>query len=194
MNRPVSATSLSATSLAPSGQIDLRSPELDKLLAQIAEGESERERQRVLPFEAIDLIRRAKLGALRLPVSAGGAGSTIRELFEVTIRLGEADANVAHILRNHFSVVERLVRRPRDEQSRQWQQAVADGAIIGLATTELDTPKVGDIIPNATLAPDGNDYLLNGTKYYSTGTLYSDYVLVRAADSSGRPGARHRAD
>src|SRR5439155_1007784 len=28
-------------------------------------------------------------------------------------------------------------------------------------------------------------YLLNGTKYYSTGTLYSDYVLVRTADSAG---------
>ena len=26
---------------------------------------------------------------------------------------------------------------------------------------------------------------LNGTKYYSTGTLYSDYVLVRTADSAG---------
>jgi alkylation response protein AidB-like acyl-CoA dehydrogenase len=120
------------------------------LLGQIAEGESEseRERERVLPFEAIDLIRRAKLGALRLPTSASSAGSTIRELFEVVIRLGEADANVAHILRNHFSVVERLVRHPRNEQSRQWQQAVADGAIIGLATTELDTPQVGNIIPN----------------------------------------------
>jgi alkylation response protein AidB-like acyl-CoA dehydrogenase len=184
MNQP-----LSATSLAPSSQVDLRSCELGSLLAQIAEGESERERERVLPFEAIDLIRRARLGALRLPASAGGAGSTIRELFEVIIRLGEADANVAHILRNHFSVVERLVRHPRDEQGRQWQQAVADGAIIGLATTELDTPQVGNVVPNTTYTPDGDDYLLNGTKYYSTGTLYSDYVLVRAADPSGRPGA-----
>ena len=184
MNRPVSATSL-----GPSRQVDLRSPELGKLFAQIAEGESERERERILPFEAIDLIRRAKLGALRLPVSAGGGGSTIRELFEVVIRLGEADANVAHILRNHFSVVERLVRHPRDEQARQWQQAVAEGAIIGLATTELDSPQVGDITPSTTFTPDGDDYLLNGTKYYSTGTLYSDYVLVRAADASGRLGA-----
>lgn len=184
MNRPVSATSL-----APSRLIDLRSSELDNLLAQIAEGESERERQRVLPFEAIDLIRRAGLGALRLPASAGGAGSTIRELFEVVIRLGEADANVAHILRNHFSVVERLVRHPRDEQGRQWQQAVAEGAIIGLATTELDSPQVGNIVPNTTFTPDGDDYLLNGTKYYSTGTLYSDYVLVRAGDPSGKLGA-----
>jgi alkylation response protein AidB-like acyl-CoA dehydrogenase len=184
MNKPVPATSL-----APSRQVELRSSELDNLLAQIAAGESERERQRILPFEAIDLIRRAKLGAFRLPTSAGGAGSTIRELFDLIIRLGEADANVAHILRNHFSVVERLVRRPRDEQSRQWQQAVADGAIIGLATTELDSAQVGNIIPNTTFTPDGDDYLLNGTKYYSTGTLYSDYVLVRAADPSGKVGA-----
>lgn len=184
MNKP-----LAATSLAPSRQVDLRSSDLDSLLAQIAKGESERERERILPFEAIDLIRGAKLGALRLPTSAGGASSTIRELFEVIIRLGEADANVAHILRNHFSVVERLVRHPRDEQGRQWQQAVADGAIVGLATTELDTPQVGNIIPNTTFTPEGDDYLLNGTKYYSTGTLYSDYVLVRAADPSGRPGA-----
>src|SRR5262249_42792372 len=140
--------------------------------------------------QEIDLIRKARLGALRLPTTAGGAGSTIRELFEVVIRLGEADANVAHILRNHFSVVERLVRTPKDEQSRQWQKAVAEGAIIGLATTELESPKVGDITPNTTLTPDENgDFLLNGTKYYSTGTLYSDYVLVRAADPSGAAGA-----
>jgi alkylation response protein AidB-like acyl-CoA dehydrogenase len=184
MNKP-----LSTTTLTPSRQVDLRSSELDSLLARIAEGESERERERVLPFEAIDLIRRAKLGALRLPIVAGGAGSTIRELFEVIIRLGEADANVAHILRNHFSVVERLARRPRDEQGKQWQQAVGGGAIIGLATTELDSPQVGNVVPNTTFTPDSDDYLLNGTKYYSTGTLYSDYVLVRAADPAGRLGA-----
>jgi hypothetical protein len=41
-------------------------------------------------------------------------------LFEIVIRLGEADANVAHILRNHFSVVERLVRQPKEDQHRLW--------------------------------------------------------------------------
>ncbi len=184
MNKPVPTLSLES-----SRQLDLRSSDLEALLNQIAEGASERERERILPFETINLIRGARLGALRLPTSAGGAGSSIRELFEIVIRLGEADANVAHILRNHFSVVERLVRHPRDDQHRQWQKAVADGAIIGLAATELETPKVGDVRPNTTLTPDGDDYLLNGTKYYSTGTLYSDYVLVRTADSSGANAA-----
>jgi alkylation response protein AidB-like acyl-CoA dehydrogenase len=184
MNKPVTAVSLQ-----PSHRLDPRSPDLDALLNHIAEGSSERERERILPYEAIDLIRQARLGALRLPTEAGGAGSSIRELFEIVIRLGEADANVAHILRNHFSVVERLLRRPKDDQHRLWQKAVADGAIIGLAATERETPKVGDVKPNTTLTPDGDDYLLNGTKYYSTGTLYSDYVLVRTADSSGANAA-----
>jgi alkylation response protein AidB-like acyl-CoA dehydrogenase len=184
MNKP-----LSALSLEPARHLGSRSSDLEALLNHIAEGASERERERILPFETIDLIRQARLGALRLPTEAGGAGNSIRELFEIVIRLGEADANVAHILRNHFSVVERLVRRPRDDQHRQWQKAVADGAIIGLAATELETPKVGDVRPNTTLTPDGDDYLLNGTKYYSTGTLYSDYVLVRTADPSGANAA-----
>lgn len=185
MNKTVSTPSLTTSEPIKTG-----SPELEALLNQIAAGASDRERDRVLPFEVIDLIRRARLGALRLPVTAGGAGTTIRDLLAFVIRLGEADANVAHILRNHFSVVERLVRTPKDEQSRQWQKAVAEGAIIGLATTELESPRVGNVTPGTTFTPDSNgDFLLNGTKYYSTGTLYSDYVLVRAADPSGATGA-----
>src|SRR6266568_657472 len=129
MNKPVPVISL-----GHSHRLDLRSPDLDALLNRITEGASDRERERTLPFPEIDLIRKARLGALRLPATAGG-GSSIRELFEIVIRLGEADANVAHILRNHFSVVERLVRQPRTDQHREWQKAVADGAIIGLAAT-----------------------------------------------------------
>jgi alkylation response protein AidB-like acyl-CoA dehydrogenase len=184
MNKPVFTSALVSEGGALPHTIDF-----DRLLAAIAEGESERERERILPHEPIDLIKRARFGALRLPTGAGGGGSSIRKLFQAVIRLAEADANVAHILRNHFSVVERLVRNPRDEQARQWQTAVAGGAIIGLATTELDTPQVGNIMPNTTFTPDGDDYLLSGTKNYSTGTLYSDFVLVRAADPNGRPGA-----
>lgn len=181
MNKPVSADTFTHDR---SERLDV-----DTLLARIAQGEAERERERTLPHDQIALIKQARLGALRLPVAAGGAGSTIRDLFQLVIRLAEADANVAHILRNHFSVVERLVRNPRDAQARAWQEAVAKGAIIGLATTELDSPQVGNVTPNTTFTPDGGDYLLNGTKYYSTGTLYSDLVLVRAADPNGRAGA-----
>jgi alkylation response protein AidB-like acyl-CoA dehydrogenase len=184
MNKPVPASSLEA-----SHRVASDSQDVDALLNRISERALERERERILPFDEIDLIRKSRLGALRLPADAGGGGSSVRELFEFVIRLGEADANVAHILRNHYSVVERLVRRPKTDQHRQWQKAVAEGKIIGLAATELETPKVGDVRPNTTLTLEGDDYLLNGTKYYSTGTLYSDYVLVRVADATGANAA-----
>ncbi len=112
------------------------------------------------------------------------AAVPVRELLTAVIRLAEADANVAHILRNHYSVVERLLASPPSAQNRKWRDDVAAGAIIGLATTELGSSQVGDIAPATTVTPDGDGYRLNGTKYYSTGTLYADYVLVRVADGN----------
>lgn len=157
------------------------SPSLTALLDYIAQDEARRERDRTLPYDIVDLIRQSRIGALRIPKADGGGGVSLRELFSVVIRLGTADANVAHILRNHFSVVERLALTPLSAQSRKWRDDVVGGALIGLATTELGSSQVGDIAPATTVTPDGDGYRLNGTKYYSTGTIYSDYVLVRVA-------------
>ncbi len=96
---------------------------------------------------------------------------------------------MAHILRNHFTVAEQYARRPRTEQERRWQRAVLDGAIIGLGNTELGTPRAGATPPDTTITPEPGGYRLNGVKYYTTGTLYSDFVLVRAADPSGAVAA-----
>ncbi|WP_096595170.1 acyl-CoA dehydrogenase family protein [Calothrix sp. NIES-2098] len=162
------------------------SPELQTLLDYIALGASERDRDRILPYDVVELIRRSKLGALRIPVAEGGAGSTARELFEVAIRLGDADANVAHIVRNHFSVTERILRSERTERNRRWIKAAVDGAIFGSAATELELKRAGGGgVANTKLTPDGNGYRLNGTKYYSTGSLYADYLYVRLLTPDG---------
>ena len=160
--------------------VTAHSPELAALLAFIGEDASNRERERSLPFTMVDAIRQARLGALRVEAEAGGGGATNRELFETVIQLGDADPNVAHILRNHFTFVERFVRGATAPKHEKWRRAVVDGAIFGLAYGELDTARVGGKDANTVLTPEGDGYRLNGTKYYSTGTLYSDYVLVRA--------------
>lgn len=158
------------------------------LFERIADGASERERTRSLPFAALDLLRQARFGALRIDPADGGGGLSFRALFALVLRLGAADANVAHILRNHFTVTEQYIRKPRSAQARRWRDAVVDGAIIGLANTELGTPTVGGTAPDTSLTPDGHGYRLNGTKYYSTGTLYADYALVRATGPGGALG------
>ncbi|MDZ8189289.1 MAG: acyl-CoA dehydrogenase family protein [Nostoc sp. ChiSLP02] len=169
-----------------SAPVKANSPELQTLFDFIALGASERDRDRILPFDVVESIRRSRLGALRIPVAEGGSGSTARELFEVVIRLGDADPNVAHIVRNHFSVTERILRSERTQRNRRWLQAVVDGAIIGLASTELEVKRAGGgQVVNTKLTPDGDGYRLNGTKYYSTGSLYADLIFVRVLVPDG---------
>ncbi len=163
------------------------SRELSALLDVVAEGASVRDRDRVLPYDVIDAVRNARLGALRLKPQDGGAGASNRELFETIVRLGEADANVAHILRNHFSFVERFVRA-NDDAHRRWTSSVAAGAIFGVAYGELETARVGEIASaniNTVLEPDGDGFRVSGKKFYSTGSLYADYVVVRVRFLNG---------
>jgi alkylation response protein AidB-like acyl-CoA dehydrogenase len=158
-----------------------RSPLLRKLYAVIAEGASARDAERSHPFEALSLLRGARFGALSLPAAEGGGGGTLRDVIEEAIHLAEADSNVAHIFRNHFTFVERCLIGSTDERRRGWRRIVLDGGIVGLATTELDRPQTGGAYPfKTTLTPDGDGFRLRGTKYYSTGSLYADLILVRA--------------
>ncbi|MEH2334854.1 acyl-CoA dehydrogenase [Nostoc sp.] len=158
--------------------VTANSPELQQLFDFIALGATDRDR--ILPYDVIELIRQSRLGALRIPIAEGGGGSSARELFEVVIRLGDADPNVAHIVRNHFSVTERILRSGRSERNRRWLKAVVDGAIIGLASTELEVKRAGGgQVVNTKLIPDDGGYRLNGKKYYSTGSLYADLIFVR---------------
>jgi alkylation response protein AidB-like acyl-CoA dehydrogenase len=166
--------------------ITARSPALRQIYQQIAAGASARDADRVHPHDALTLLRDARFGALHLPEAVGGGGGTLRDVIQEAIYLAEADTNVAHIFRNHFSFVERFLVSSTDERRRPWLQTVLDGGIVGLATTELDRPQTGGTYPmNTTLTPDGDGFRLRGTKYYSTGSLYADLILVRATAAEG---------
>ncbi|MEZ2410334.1 acyl-CoA dehydrogenase family protein [Bosea sp. RCC_152_1] len=169
-----------------SNPVQLRSPELTALIAAIGEGASERDRTRTHPYAQIDLIRASRLGALRIPTTHGGSGASLRDLLEVVIALGAADPNVAHALRNHFGFVERFVQPALDPQHGKWLGEVVAGKIFGLAAGETTSLPVGGNPLETRLVAEGAGYRLSGTKYYSTGTLYADYVVVRAQDEGGR--------
>jgi alkylation response protein AidB-like acyl-CoA dehydrogenase len=175
----ISVDSMATTSFRPPLPGTL---ELEELLARIADGASERERDREAPFAQIELIRQARLGSLRVPAAEGGAGATVRQLFEVLIALAEADSNVAHILRVHFSFVERLVGGFLGENRARWIGLVNEGAIFGNAISEQSGRAVGMGF-ETTLTPDpaGDGYRLDGVKYYSTGSIYSDWTQIYAS-------------
>lgn len=162
------------------------SPELSALFARIAEGAEERERELKAPYEVIGWVKEAGLGRLRIPVEEGGGGASVRELFETLIAFAEADSNAAHILRTHYWFVEQQLVNPDVEARARGIALLNSNAIVGNGFSEQSRRPVGLYFDTAfTPDPDGG-YRLSGKKYYSTGTLFSDYTQIWAAAPNGR--------
>jgi alkylation response protein AidB-like acyl-CoA dehydrogenase len=175
-----------ATIASQSPPIQPSSPELEELLERIAAGAETRERELTPPFEVIAWIKESGLGRLRIPVEEGGGGASVREFFDALIALAEADSNVAHILRTHFWFVEQQLTSPDPEARARGLALLSSGAIVGNGFSEQSKLPVGLYFETAfTPDPDGG-YRLNGAKYYSTGTLYSDYTQIWASAPDGR--------
>jgi alkylation response protein AidB-like acyl-CoA dehydrogenase len=175
---------MSTTTVIPAIRPD--SDQLTELLARISAGAEERERELTAPFEPIGWIKEAGLGRLRIPVEEGGGGASLRELFATLIALAEADSNVAHILRTHYWFVEQqLVSADPDARARGIA-LLNSGALVGNGFSEQSKRPVGLYFDTAFTPDPGGGYRLNGKKYYSTGTLYSDYTQIWAAAPDGR--------
>ncbi len=167
------------TAAAPAAGASLAG--LENLLAEIATGAAERETHDRPPFAEMDLLRRWGVGTLRVPVAAGGRGLGLAAFFDVVRRLGTADPNLAQALRNHFGFVESLLRQPPGGARDCWLDLVVAGELFGSAASELSTPRAGVIGTSTKLVRAGDGYMLTGSKYYSTGNMYADRIVVIAA-------------
>jgi alkylation response protein AidB-like acyl-CoA dehydrogenase len=166
------------------------SDEFAGLLAKIAAGAKDRDLNDENPFEQVDALKRAGFGTLRLPEQLGGSGFTVRQQFSTVIDVAQADPIVAHIFRTHFWFVEERLRTADDPISRRWLNKVAEGKIFGNAFSEKGSLAVGSLVFNTRLLPaDGGGYRLDGEKYYSTGSLFSDYLTVAASTDHGSVAA-----
>jgi alkylation response protein AidB-like acyl-CoA dehydrogenase len=69
----------------------------------------------------------------------------------------------------------------RDEADRQrWFSRIVDGALFGAAMAE----KTEGTETTVTLTKDGDRWLLNGHKYYSTGTIYANWIAAVALEGT----------
>jgi alkylation response protein AidB-like acyl-CoA dehydrogenase len=150
------------------------------LLAQVGAGAKDRDLNDENPFDQVAALKAAGFGTLRLPESLGGAGFSVPELFSAVIDVARADPIVAHIFRTHFWFVEERLRTVSDPASTRWLSKVAEGKIFGNAFSEKGSLAVGSLVFNTRLLRADDGFRLTGQKYYSTGTLFSDYLTVAA--------------
>lgn len=151
------------------------------LFRQIAAGTVEREQARDLPFEPIRWLKEAGFGAVRVPVEFGGAGASISQLFQLLIELAEADSNIVQSLRGHFAFVEDRLNAPPSPARDAWFARFVAGDLVGNGWTEIGAVKIGEVITK--VRPEGENFVLNGAKYYSTGSIFADWVDVYAQRS-----------
>lgn len=179
---------MTLTALAGDKPVSIGSADLDALLAYIDAGVVDRDDADRHPFAEFEAIRAARLGALRVPVADGGGGATLTELFRTVIALGEVDPNVAHSVRNHFNFTESLLRQP-DGPDHRWLEEVKAGKLFGTSTTELSRKQAGRRHREfeTTITEESDGLRLTGTKFYSTGNLYADFLVVSATGPDGDP-------
>ena len=160
------------------------------IFVRIAEGAVKREQERELPYEAVRWLREAGFGRVRIPQCYGGFGATIPQFFRLLVELAEADSNVSHLLRGHFAFLESRLNHTEEAGRAFWFPKVVDGALIGYAMAEL-TEVTGT---SATVTQKDGKWFLNGRKYYSTGTIFADWIVAAVADGEERVSVTLRAD
>ncbi|AUO22557.1 acyl-CoA dehydrogenase family protein [Pseudomonas sp. NC02] len=159
----------------------------DRILPQIAAGAAQRERDRQLPYEAVAQIAQAGLFTVRIPKRFGGAGGSVKDVIALLIRIASADSNVAQALRPGFGFVEGLLAsraEGAEEEREHWFGRYLQGAVIGNAGWEVGGAN-GSI--SARIVRDGEHFRACGSKYYSTGSLYADWVSAVALDENDQP-------
>lgn len=150
----------------------------DVLLPEIAAGAADRERLRVMPHDEIGRIAGAGLLTLRVPYSSGGPGATVRELFTFLIALASADSNIAQALRSSYSFVEGIVIGGNEREQQKWLPRILAGHVFGNAGWERGD-RNGVINTRIRTVGDG-EFRVEGTKSYSTGALFADWVSTSA--------------
>ncbi|WHS62731.1 acyl-CoA dehydrogenase family protein [Pseudomonas sp. G2-4] len=154
------------------------------IFARIQAGALAREQTRSLPFEQVKWLKEAGFGAVRVPVEFGGAGASLPQLLQLLIELAEADSNLPQALRGHFAFVEDRLNAHASSAQDTWFKRFVEGDLVGNAWTEIGTVKIGEV--GTRVSRQGDQWVVNGTKYYSTGSIFADWIdLYAQRDDNG---------
>lgn len=153
------------------------------VFARIREGAQAREQQRELLFEPLQWLKAVRFGALRVPVAAGGYGASLPQFFALLTELSAADSNITQALRGHFGFVESVLASADVGKQSRWFARLAQGDWVGNAWSEPGDAKQGTF--TSQIVREGEHYRLNGKKYYTTGSLYADWINTGVSDEQG---------
>ena len=156
------------------------------LVPKLAAGAADRDRNRALPLDEVDLVRRSSVLVARVPKRFGGPGASFGALAEITMSLSEGDCNIAQSVGASCAMLELFYLESTESQKRKYYGKVLDGVIYTNAIAERGGKFVGDL--KTVIALDGNGYRISGTKFYCTGSLLCDEIIASGLMPDGTLG------
>jgi acyl-CoA dehydrogenase len=159
--------------------------------------EGARERARHLRAEIREKVKRAGLWAPHLPPDYGGAGLSFLEhaYMNEILAYSIGAASLFGVVAPNSGNQKILLKYGTEEQKRKWLVPLTEGKLeSGFSMTEPDQPGSDPRSLRTTARRDGDDWVINGHKWFTSNGKRADFFIVMcrtedrrgAAESNGR--------
>ena len=160
----------------------------ERVASGFATDASTRDADRELPHAQIAALKESGLLAATVPAEFGGVEAPFAVIAEVFRLFAHADPSLAQIPQSHFTFLEALQLQGTHDQKVFFYGLVRGGALFANAQSERGPHPID--VDTTTLTEDGSGtFVLSGRKFYSTGALFADWLIVRASLTDGSGAA-----
>ncbi|BCJ47658.1 acyl-CoA dehydrogenase [Actinoplanes ianthinogenes] len=154
------------------------------VLRRLAAGARDRELTRTYANREVRALAEQRITLVGIAAADGGAGGTVRDVTDLVVAIARADSNVAQALRNSFLLANRVALHHDLPQRALTLARLRAGDLFAGTGNERGGGASGSV--HTTLRRDGDGYLVDGEKYYSTGGLYATWFTGSATGEDGR--------
>jgi len=154
------------------------------LAAVAREHAAKRDQQRKLPWSQLEAFTQSGLGSISVPREFGGPQVSYVTLAEVFAIISAADPALGQIPQNQVGILNLIQSTATHAQKEQLFSSVLQGWRIGNAGPERGSKNTLDL--KARITTDGDEFVINGQKFYSTGALFAHWIAVKALNEDGK--------
>jgi alkylation response protein AidB-like acyl-CoA dehydrogenase len=156
------------------------------LAEQFASRADEADREGALPAEDVAELKESGYLGISVPREFGGFGLSLRDCVAAQLALAQGSTSTAIVagMQVHIFGHEREVRHWDDAWYETFCRLAANGALFNSIASEpaLGSPSRGGLpATTAVPAPNGDGWVVNGRKTWSTGGKHLTHMLVRVA-------------
>ncbi len=156
----------------------------ERLAADFAAGAALRDREGLLPLSELDAYSQSGLWAINVPKAHGGPGLSYATLARVIAIIAAADSSLAQITQNHLAINAHIDIDGTETQKAEFFGWVLAGLRFGNAFSELNSRTVAAF--ETTIRYEGDEAIIDGRKFYSTGALLAHIIPIVAVDPDGQ--------